>query len=49
VSVHFSIGRIAQRRIFWCSVAAAVLLLCFIYGNSLQNGEESRQTSDAVV
>jgi VanZ family protein len=49
VSGHVSIGRTAQRRIFWCSVAAAVLLLCFIYGNSLQNGEESRQSSDAVV
>ena len=49
MSGHFPIGRTAQRWIFWCSVAAAVFLLCFIYGNSLQNGEESRQTSDAVV
>ena len=49
MSGHVSSGRTAQRWIFWCSVAAAVLLLCFIYGNSLQNGEESRQSSDAVV
>ena len=39
----------AQRWIFWCSVVAALLLPCFIYGNSMQTGEESRQTSDAVV
>ena len=35
--------------LFWISLVAVLLVLGFIYGNSLQNGEESMQTSGAVV
>ena len=49
MSGRLSAALTARRWVFWCSVVAALLLLCFIYGNSMQNGEESRQTSDAVV
>ena len=41
--------RVSRVWIFWISLAALMLVLGFIYGNSLQNGEESMQTSGAVV
>ena len=44
-----STARAGRAWLLWVSLAAVVLVLCFIYGNSLQNGEESMQTSDAVV
>ena len=39
----------AQRWMLYLSLIAVIAVLCFIFGNSLQNGEQSMQTSGAVV
>ncbi len=43
------LARLRARRGLWLCVLLTLLIVTFIFTNSLENGEESRQSSDVVV